>query len=127
MTALTRAEVERYQYDGFLFPFPALSEEQRAACLAGLERYERWLGMPVPKADLRWRTQPHALLPWYANLARHPRILDVVEDLIGPDILVWTGTFFIKEAVVADLRRLAPGFRPISAWSLTTRSRHGWH
>jgi len=98
MTALTSAEVERYRHDGFLFPFPALSEPERATCLAGLERYERWLGTTVPQADLKWRTQPHALLPWYADLARHPRILDVVEDLIGPNILVWTGTFFIKEA-----------------------------
>lgn len=98
MKALTRAQVESYRRDGFLFPFPALAEEERLECLAGLERYERWLGGPVPGADLRWRTQPHALLPWYANLARNPRILDVVEDLIGPDILVWTSTFFIKEA-----------------------------
>jgi hypothetical protein len=98
MTALTRAQVESYHRDGFLFPFPALGEDERAEYLAGLGRYERWLGMPVPKADLRWRTQPYALLPWYAKLVRHPRILDVVEELIGPDILVWTGTFFIKEA-----------------------------
>ena len=98
MKALTAAQVERYRHDGFLFPFPALSEAERASCLAGLERYERWLGTPVPQGDLKWRTQPHALLPWYADLVRHPRILDVVEDLIGPDILVWTGTFFIKEA-----------------------------
>lgn len=98
MKALTAAEVESYRHNGFLFPFPALGEDERAECLAGLERYESWLGKPVPKADLRWRTQPHALLPWYASLARHPRILDVVEDVIGPDILVWTGTFFIKEA-----------------------------
>lgn len=98
MAALTRAEVDSYRHNGFLFPFPALGEAERQACLAGLDRYERWLGMPVPQADIRWRTQPHALLPWYADLARHPRILDVVEDLIGPDILVWTGTFFIKEA-----------------------------
>ena len=98
MKALTAAQVERYRHDGFLFPFPALSEAERASCLAGLERYERWLGTPVPQGDLKWRTQPHALLPWYADLVRHPRILDVVEDVIGPDILVWTGTFFIKEA-----------------------------
>ncbi len=97
MTALTRAQVESYHHDGFLFPFAGLDEEERATCLAGLERYERWLGKQVPQADLRWRTQPHSLLPWFANLARHPRILDVVEELIGPDILVWTGTFFIKE------------------------------
>ena len=97
MKALTAAQVDSYRHDGFLFPFPALSEQERAVCLAGLERYERWLGSTVPKADLKWRTQPHALLPWYAELVRHPRILDVVEDLIGPDILVWTATFFIKE------------------------------
>ncbi len=78
MAALTRAQTESYRRDGFLFPFPALGEDERTACLAGLERYERWLGKPVPQADLRWRTQPHALLPWYADLARHPRILDVV-------------------------------------------------
>src|SRR5439155_3203188 len=28
----------------------------------------------------------------------HPRILDIVEDLIGPNILVYTATWFIKEA-----------------------------
>ncbi len=98
MKALTAAQVARYRHDGFLFPFPALDERERLDCLAGLARYERWLGTPVPQAENRWRTQPHALLPWYAGLVRHPRILDVVEDLIGPDILVWTGTFFIKEA-----------------------------
>ena len=38
------------------------------------------------------------MLPWLDELVRHPRILDVVEDLIGPDILVYTATFFIKEA-----------------------------
>ena len=37
------------------------------------------------------------LLPWAANLARNPHILDRVEDLIGPDILIFTSTFFIKE------------------------------
>lgn len=98
MKALTRDQVEAYRYDGFLSPFTALDAEETAACLAGLERYERWLGSPVPKADMHWRSLTHACLPFYADLARDPRILDVVEDLIGPDILVWTSTFFIKES-----------------------------
>lgn len=98
MKALTPAQVESYRHNGYLFPFPALSDAERLACLAGLERYEKWLGSPVPQADIKWRTQPQALLPWYADLVRHPRILDVVEDVIGPDILIWTATFFIKEA-----------------------------
>ena len=98
MKALTPARAESYRHNGFLFPFPALSESERATCLAGLARYEKWLGTTVPQADIKWRTQPQALLPWYADLVRNPRILDVVEDVIGPDILIWTATFFIKEA-----------------------------
>ena len=97
MKALTREEVEAYRRDGFLSPFAALDAAETAACLAGLGRYERWLGSPVPKADMHWRSLTHACLPFYAELTRNPRILDAVEDLIGPDILVWTSTFFIKE------------------------------
>ena len=47
--------------------------------------------------DLKYRTMPYLVLPWAAKLARDPRILDAVEDLIGPDILIFTSTFFIKE------------------------------
>ena len=36
--------------------------------------------------------------PGSTALIRHPRILDAVESVIGPDILVYTATFFIKEA-----------------------------
>ncbi len=98
MKALTAEQVESYRYNGFLSPFTALTPPETTACLAGLERFERFIGLPVPKADMHWRSLTHACLPFYADLVRNPRILDVVEDLIGPDILVWTSTFFIKEA-----------------------------
>ena len=29
---------------------------------------------------------------------RHPTILDAVEDVLGPNLLVWSTSFFIKEA-----------------------------
>jgi non-haem Fe2+, alpha-ketoglutarate-dependent halogenase len=97
MKILTQAQIDAYRGDGFLFPFAALSPAELAACRAGLQRLETWLGCPVADADVRWRSQAYAYLPWFYELARHPRILDVVEDLIGPDILIWTSTFFIKE------------------------------
>jgi ectoine hydroxylase-related dioxygenase (phytanoyl-CoA dioxygenase family) len=98
MKALTQQQIDSYRYNGFLSPFPALSPEETAACLAGLQRFESFIGSPVPKADMHWRSLTHACLPFYADLVRNPKILDVVESLIGPDILVWTSTFFIKEA-----------------------------
>src|SRR5215468_11246101 len=30
-------------------------------------------------------------------MIRHPRILDAIEDILGPDILCWSTSFFIKE------------------------------
>ena len=95
---LTQAQVAQYRHDGYFFPSPALSPTELAECNQGLARYEAWLGTPVNRADRRWRSAAYVMLPWYDALVRHPRILDVVEDLIGPDILVYTATFFIKEA-----------------------------
>jgi hypothetical protein len=94
---LTAEQVDRYRHDGYLFPFPALSSEEIAASLAGLERFEEWLGKPVTEADRKWRSAGYILMPWVDALVRHPRILDAVESLVGPDILVYTSTFFIKE------------------------------
>src|SRR5580700_1231826 len=95
---LSRQQVERYRRDGYLFPFPALSPSELAECNEGMARYETWLGMRVNEADRRWRSAGYVFLPWLDALVRHERVLDAVEDLIGPDILVYTATFFIKEA-----------------------------
>jgi non-haem Fe2+, alpha-ketoglutarate-dependent halogenase len=97
MKALTAEQVAAYRYDGFLFPIPALTPEEVATCRAGLDRLESDLGSPVAEADIKWRSHAYAHSPWFDRLIRHPRILDAVEDVIGPNILVWTSTFFIKE------------------------------
>ena len=106
MKALTEEQVASFHYNGFIYPIPALSPEEIATCLAGLERLETELGSPVADADIKWRSQAYAHSPWFNDLIRHPRILDAVEDVIGPDILVWTSTFFIKE----------PGSKTFAAW-----------
>jgi hypothetical protein len=97
MKALTADQLAYYRHNGFAFPFPALDTREVEACLAGLHRLETALGCAVADADPKWRSHGHAHSPWFADLIRHPRILDAVEDVIGPNILVWTSTFFIKE------------------------------
>ena len=98
MKALTQAQVDSYRHNGFLFPLAALTPDEVATCLASLERLESELGCPVAEADVKWRSHAYAHSPWFNDLIRHPRILDAIEDVIGPDILVWTSTFFIKES-----------------------------
>ena len=55
--------------------------------------------LPVLERDIggHLRHKTHLLFTWLADLVRHPRILDAVEDLYGPNILCWTTNFFIKE------------------------------
>jgi len=44
------------------------------------------------------RHRSHVLFPWINDMIRHPKILDAIEDILGPDILCWNTSFFIKEA-----------------------------
>jgi hypothetical protein len=98
MKALSEEQVARWRRDGFLSPFPLLDAEELQTCREGLQRFEDRLGGPVNGVpEMKWRTMPYLILPWAAKLARDPRILDVVEDLLGPDLLIYTSTFFIKE------------------------------
>jgi len=106
MKALTAEQAASFHYNGFLYPLPGLSEAEIATCVAGVERLEAELGAPIADADVKWRSHGYAHSPWFNDLVRHPRILAGIEDVIGPDILVWTSTFFIKE----------PGSKTFAAW-----------
>jgi len=92
---LTPDEIARYRNDGFHFPVRVMSSEDAGAYRRRLEDHERATGAPIAG---NMRHKVHLLFTWANDLARHPAILDAVEDLIGPDILCWSSTFFIKEA-----------------------------
>lgn len=92
---LTAGEIARYRNDGFHFPVRVMSSEEAGAYRRRLEDHERATGGPIAG---NMRHKVHLLFTWANDLARHPAILDAVEDLIGPDILCWSSTFFIKEA-----------------------------
>jgi non-haem Fe2+, alpha-ketoglutarate-dependent halogenase len=97
---LSAAQVDAYGRDGFVFPVDVLGEAEAAGYRASLESHERKTGQPLQG---NWRHKTHLLFTWADRLAHHPKILDAVEDVIGPNILCWTTNFFIKEAA-------SPGF-----------------
>ena len=92
---LDRRAVEQYRGDGYYFPVDVLDADEVAANRARLEAFEAGQGQPVHGPQ---RSKSHLLFKWVDDLMRHPRILDAVEDLIGPDILCWNTIFWIKEA-----------------------------
>jgi len=93
-TARLDSFVDAYRANGYYFPLPAVSAEEAASLRTRLEAFEASHGGPL-KSEYRQKT--HLLFTWLADLVRDPRILDVVEAIVGPHILVWQTTLFIKE------------------------------
>jgi len=92
---LTPAQIAQYEEQGYLAPIRVMEETEALALRNKLEEIEASMGGPL-RGDLRHKT--HLLFPFLAELVRHPKILDAVEDVLGPDILCWSSNFFIKEA-----------------------------
>lgn len=81
-----------YQENGFISPVHLISEDEALANRQKLEEVERVHG------SLHYISKVHTILDFAAELATQPKILDVVEQLIGPDIMLFDVTYIIKEA-----------------------------
>ncbi len=93
-------QVKSYWRDGYLFPVPVFGADETARLRAELEALEaKWLdnGLPRPLSQYK-RVNAQCVMPLAARIARDPRVLDVVESLLGPDLMIWSVEFFIKEA-----------------------------
>ena len=91
---------ERYEKDGFWFPFRLMSPEQAGriadefvAFSTGdsVKRYSD------PNNQL-YLLKAHLLFAWADRICHDERLLDAVEQLIGPDIMVWSSGVFAKPA-----------------------------
>jgi non-heme Fe2+,alpha-ketoglutarate-dependent halogenase len=94
MKMLTEAAIRQYQDQGYYAPIPVMSRQEAAALRTALEGFEAGNSSSI-SGPLRHKS--HLLFTWLNDVIRHPRILDAVEDVIGPNILCWGSSFFIKE------------------------------
>ncbi len=97
---LSRAEAARYQRDGFVAPVAALGPDEVADFRRRFEAYEAANGGWY---ELSKGQKLYLIQTWAAELAAHPAVLDAVEDVLGPDLMVWGMSLFVKDAG-------APGF-----------------
>lgn len=92
-TSLSAAQIQSFRDNGVLFPFRVLDDAEVAAGLAVIDGIDA-------RPDLRKGLLLHKtyyVSKTLTDLCRHPRILDAVEGVIGPNILVWGANFFLKE------------------------------
>jgi len=93
-------QVQKYQEDGYLFPLDIFSAGQVGFIGAELEQAHSdavKLGLEQEWPVLT-RANAHYLLPFVYQVATAPRLLDAVESVLGPNLLLWSAEFFIKGA-----------------------------
>ena len=101
--SLSAAETKAYQERGYHFPVRIFSPQEMAGLFDRLRATEAKVG---GRLEGRMNQKPHLLFPWMNELIRHPKVLDAVESVIGPNILCWGSQFFMKQ----------PGDRTFVSW-----------
>ncbi len=89
---LTQVQIQQFHEEGYLTPIPVLSQSEVAHFRAKLEAFEA----KHPDDVKKLKTKSHILFPWVQDMARTKSVLDVYEDLIGPDILCYSMAWRIK-------------------------------
>tara|TARA_Y100000590_G_C15597482_1_gene968633 strand:- start:57 stop:848 length:792 start_codon:yes stop_codon:yes gene_type:complete len=82
---------KKYKDDGFITNIPIISKEDAYIHRNALENAEKKIG------NLHYKTKVHTILKSPYKIAINKIILDIVEKLIGPNILLHNVTYIIKE------------------------------
>ncbi|MBI1774561.1 MAG: phytanoyl-CoA dioxygenase family protein [Proteobacteria bacterium] len=98
---LSDQQVQGYHRNGFIAPVPVLSAAEAAQFLSRFEAYagsrEKRRGSAYDDEEGReFLRQPHRRARWAYELVNHPRVLDAIEDILGPDVMVWDAKLFPK-------------------------------
>jgi ectoine hydroxylase-related dioxygenase (phytanoyl-CoA dioxygenase family) len=94
-THLSAEKVSQYHERGYLSPLPVFSEDEVVDMNLKLAGFREHIG---GKLAGRFNQKTHLLATWLNRMVRDPRILDPVEDILGPNLLCWSSQFFAKDA-----------------------------
>jgi non-heme Fe2+,alpha-ketoglutarate-dependent halogenase len=90
---LSPSDVQQYEAEGYLSPLAILLPDEVARYRAEEEKLQRAV---AASSTPRLSAHLHLHFRWAYDLVTDPRILDVVEAILGPNILVHSSTMFGK-------------------------------
>jgi len=91
---LSQHQIESYKEEGFIFPIDVMSEDEALSYAQRLQAAE--VQYPADLTGVN-RNNAHLCFKFLDELAYHPRVLDAVEDLLGPHFSLWGSVLFVKE------------------------------
>jgi hypothetical protein len=109
---LTAAQIEHFNRAGFIAPLDVFTGQEAQANSAYFDR----LLSQIPDSGAYSINCYQARCQGIWDLCTEPRILDYVQDLIGPNIVCWASHFFCK--LPGDAKRV-PWHQDASYWKLT--------
>jgi ectoine hydroxylase-related dioxygenase (phytanoyl-CoA dioxygenase family) len=86
---------KRFADIGYAFPFSVLTPAEAARAAA---EYPRFQARARAVFGEEQRFKAHLLVGWLDALVHDPRLLDPVSAILGPDLLLWSSDFFVKQA-----------------------------
>ena len=92
-TSLTADQIESYNRAGVLSPIRVLSQDQLDASQKDYYDLMKAFGRKPKSVEL---AVPHLNFPWAYELVTNSAVLDAVEGVLGPDLLVWASSIFAK-------------------------------
>lgn len=89
-----------YDEQGYFFPLQCFADDEvayfRAQYFDYHQRHRAELNQLAPKDQYAILSETHTSLLWVYRMATHPRVLDAVSRILGPNLLIWGSRWFTK-------------------------------
>jgi non-heme Fe2+,alpha-ketoglutarate-dependent halogenase len=97
---LSTEQRRSYEEHGYLCPLRVFSDSETQRFRRQFDDYteensER-LSELIPRERRTVYGLTHLSLPWVYEIVSHPRVLDAVEGILGPNLMVWGSDWFVK-------------------------------
>ena len=98
--SLTSEQLDSYWENGFVKPIGAFSRKEASELRTRIEALERREAAESLPQEIRqyFRVNGQIVIPLLFEIASAKPILDAIESVLGPNLLVWSCELFIKEA-----------------------------
>jgi non-heme Fe2+,alpha-ketoglutarate-dependent halogenase len=91
---------DRFERDGYFCPIQVLdpneAEEFRAEFFSFYTKNAASLAALSAREQASILSETHTSLPWVFELATSGRVLDAIEKVLGPNLLIWASRWFTK-------------------------------
>jgi non-heme Fe2+,alpha-ketoglutarate-dependent halogenase len=93
-SSLTPQQLNAYEAEGIIFPIDVLSGDEASRFINRLDETIALMGGNPKTENLH---QLFLNFKWAYDLATHPKVLDAVESVLGPNLLLWATSVFAKQ------------------------------